>query len=96
MYFGAGHGEHALHNELEDLSYRIALLVGMNSCRQPTDVFSSPINPERHEAWHTAQRKAVKQNCGGLIFELLIRAFSLPSRNVSSSLTRGATRRRSA
>jgi len=81
MYLGAGHGRFTLHNELEDLPHRIALLVGMNGCRQPTDVISSAINPERCEAWHTAQCKAAKQHRGGIIFDFLIRAFSFPSRN---------------
>jgi len=57
-YRGTGHGRFTLHNGLEDLSHRIALLVGMNACRQRTDVFSSAINPGRRKALHTAQRKA--------------------------------------
>jgi len=41
MYLGAGHGRFStLHNELDDLSHRIALLVGMNACRQPMDLLS--------------------------------------------------------
>jgi len=48
----------ALHNELEDLPHRIALIIGMNACRQPTDVSSLAINQERREVWDTAQRKA--------------------------------------
>ena len=62
--------------------HRIALLVVMNTCRQPTDVFSLAINPGRREAWHIAQRKAAKQHRGGIIFDLFIRAFNLPSWNV--------------
>jgi len=82
MYLGAGHGRFTLYNELEDLPHRFALLVGMNACRQRTDVFSSAIDPGRREAWHTAQRKAAKQHRGGIIFDLFIRAFNLSSRNV--------------
>ena len=58
MYLGTGHGHFNLHNEFEGMSHRIALLVGMNACRQPIDVFCSAINPGRREAWHTAQHKA--------------------------------------
>jgi len=82
MYLGAGHGRFTLHHELEVMFYRIALLVGMKACRQPTDMFSSAINPERREAWHTAQREAAKEHRGGVIFDLFVRALSLPSRNV--------------
>jgi len=82
MYLGTGHGRFALHNQLEELSHRIAQLVGMNACRQPTDVFSLAIDPGRREAWHTAQRKASKQHRGGIFFDFFIRAFNLPSRNV--------------
>jgi len=82
VYLGAGHERFTLQNELEDLSHRIALLVGMNACQQPTDVFSSAINPVMRETWHTAQRKTVKQHRGGIIFDLFIRAFNIPSRNV--------------
>jgi len=45
-------------------------------------MFSSAIDPERREAWHTAQRKDAKQHHGGIIFDLFIRAFNLLSRNV--------------
>jgi len=81
MYLGTGHGRYALHNELEDVSHRIALLVGVSACQQPMNIFRPAINPGRHEAWHNAQRKAAKQHRGGIIFDLFIRAFSLPSRN---------------
>ena len=82
MHLATGHGSFYLHSELKDLSHRIALLVRMNACWQPTDVFSSAINPGRREAWHTAQRKAAKQHRGGIIFDLFNRVFNLPSRNV--------------
>jgi len=77
MYLGTCHGRFTLHNELEDLAQRIALIFGMNACQQPMDVFTGSC-----EARHTAQRKAAKQHRGGIIFDLFIRAFSLPSRNV--------------
>ena len=50
MYLGTGQGRFTLHSELENLSHRIALLVGTNDCRQPIDVLSSAINPGRREA----------------------------------------------
>ena len=82
MYLGTGHGRFTLHNELEDLFHRIVLLVGMNACRQPIDVFSPAIDPGRRTALHTPQHKAAKLlHRGGIIFDLFIRAFSLSSRN---------------
>ena len=47
LYFGAGHGRFALHNELEALSHRFALLVGLKAFRQPADVFTSAIRKSR-------------------------------------------------
>ena len=81
MHLGTAHGRYALHNELDDMSHRIAL-VDMNACRQPMDVFNPAISHRRRGACHTAQRKAAKQHLDSTIFDLFIRAFKLTSLNV--------------
>jgi hypothetical protein len=82
LYFGAGHGRFALHNELEALSHRFALLVGYQAVRQPADVFSSAIRNESRDKFNGDQRKAAKSHRGGIIFDLFIRGFHLPSGEV--------------
>ena len=82
LYFGAGHGRFALHNELGALSRCFALLVGLKAFRQPADVFTSAIRQESRGRFDGDQRMAAKTHRGGIIFDLFIRGFHLPSGEV--------------
>jgi hypothetical protein len=82
LYFGAGHGRFALHNELEALSHRFALLAGYNAVRQPTDVFNLAIRQQSRDRFDGEQRKAARAHKGGIVFDLFIRGFHLPSGEV--------------
>ena len=79
LYMGRDHWRFRFHNELEDAGLSLALLVGFNAQQQPHDVFTSAITLAQRQRFEGRQRQAAKVHRGGLIADMAIRGFYLPS-----------------
>jgi len=79
LYMGPGHARYALHNAIEVSAHQVARLVGFHAARQPRDLVAHAIEPENRERFTGAQRAAAKSHHGGLIPDLVILRYYLPS-----------------
>jgi len=76
---GPGHARFALHDAIEAVAHQVARLVGFHAVRQPMDLVAHAIKPENRERFMGAQRAAKRSHRGGLIPDLVILRFYLPS-----------------
>ena len=76
---GPGHARFALHDAIEAVAHQVARPVGFHAVRQPTDLVAHAINPENRERFMGAQRAAKRSHRGGLVPDLAILRFYLPS-----------------
>jgi hypothetical protein len=78
-YLGKGHRRVKFHNDLEACGVAMACLVGFNARPQPSDVFTSAINPEQRQRFEGDQRRHARAHRGGLVADMAIGDFSLPN-----------------
>ena len=76
---GPGHARFALHDAIGAVAHQVARLVGFHAVRQPMDLAAHAIKPENRERFKGAQRAAMRSHRGGLIPELVVLCFYLPS-----------------
>ena len=76
---GPGPARFALHDAIEASAHQGARFAGFHAVRQPTDLVSHAIKPDNRKRFMGDQRAAAKSHRGGLIPDLVILRFYLPS-----------------
>jgi hypothetical protein len=78
-YLGKGNKRVRFHNDLEATGAALATLVGFRARQQPADLFNSAINPAERRRFEGAQATSARQHRGGLVPDMAIDDFFLPS-----------------
>jgi len=79
LCMGPEHARFALHDAIEAVAHQVARLVGFHAVRQSMDLVAHAIKPKNRERFMGAQRAAKRSHRGGLIPDLVILRFYLPS-----------------